>query len=428
MIVLEADLTWTKHGFEPGVRVAVDDSGRIASLGSPDLQTTHRLGGRALLPGFVNAHSHAFQRGLRGRGERFPSGAGSFWSWRDAMYGLIDGLGVTELRELSRRAFQEMVSAGITAVGEFHYLHHASGKLDWELDEVVLSAARDAGIRLVLLEAFYRTGGIGRPLAGVQQRFDSRSVSEYWRRVDALLGRLDPSRESLGAAPHSIRAASLDEIVEIHAEARSRGFVVHMHVGETVREILDCRAAYGLQPLELLTSRIDLDGGFTAVHGTHCPPSDLDVYFRSGANLCLCPLTEANLGDGVPPLLGVPSGQLALGTDSNARISFVEEMRWAEYAQRLVRQQRGALVDVGGEVARTLFHAATAGGARSLGLDAGVIEPGRWADFIEVDLGAQELEGWTADHLLEAFVFGASERSIASTWIAGRPRPTRERI
>jgi formimidoylglutamate deiminase len=425
VIVLEPDLTWTGNRFEPGLRVAVDENGRIAALtppdaGPPGLETTHRLRGRALLPGFVNAHSHAFQRGLRGQGERFSSGAGSFWTWREAMYGLVDGLGAPELRDLARGAFREMIAAGITTVGEFHYLHHTKGTFDWELDEAILTAAREVGIRLVLLEVFYRTGGIGRPLTGAQVRFDARSVAEYWRRMDALERRLDPSRQSLGAAPHSIRAASLEEIVQVCAEARARGLVVHMHVGETARETTDCRAAYGVEPLELLTSRLTLDRGITGVHGTHCPPPALDAFFQLGANLCLCPLTEANLGDGIPRLHRVPPGQLAVGTDSNARISIVEEMRWAEYGQRLAHQRRGALTDSTGEVARTVFLAATCGGARSLGVEAGAIEPGLWADFIELDLGSRELEGWTAGTLLESFVFGASERSIAGAWIAGR--------
>jgi len=343
------------------------------------------------------------------------------------MYALVDGLSASQLGDLSRRAFHEMIGAGITAVGEFHYVHHPHGSFEWELDEAILTAARDAGIRLVLLEAFYRTGGIGKPLTGAQRRFDSRSVAEYWRRMDSLQGRLDRSRESLGAAPHSIRAASLDEIVQVCAEARSRGLVIHMHVAETAQETTDCRAAYGQGPLELLTGRVEIDPRFTAVHGTQCPPAALEMFFRRGANVCLCPSTEANLGDGVPSLLAVPPGQLAFGTDSNVRISAVEDMRWAEYGQRLARRQRGALVDGAGEVARTLFHAATAGGARSLGIDAGAIAAGLWADFIEIDLGTEELEGWTVDTLLESFVFGGSERSIAGTWIGGKPRFVRER-
>jgi len=419
--VLEADLTWTGSRFESGVRVAIDAEGRIVDPSASAAPAAKRLVGRALLPGLVNAHSHAFQRGLRGRGERFPAGAGSFWTWREAMYGLVQTLGTSELRELTRQAFREMVGAGVTTVGEFHYLHHrAPGRVDWELDEAILDAARDVGIRLVLLQVFYRTGGIGKPLAGAQVRFDAGSVSEYWRQWDVLRSRLEGPRETLGVAPHSVRAATVEDLRIVHREARSRGAVVHMHVHETTREGADCREAYGLSPLQLLLERVEVGEGFTAVHGTHCAPTELDSLAQRGGTLCLCPLTEANLGDGIPRLGRIVPGQMALGSDSNARISLVEEMRWAEYGQRLAGERRGAIADDGGEVARTLFRAATAGGARALGVNAGAIEVGRWADFFELDLSSPELEGWTPETLLDSFVFGATERSIADTWIAGR--------
>lgn len=419
MTVFEADWTWTGARFERGVRVRVGPDGRIAALGALAEPVTERLSGRALLPGFLNVHSHAFQRGLRGQGERFPQGAGSFWTWREAMYALVGSLDAARLRALSAQAFREMLAAGITTVGEFHYLHHGRED-DWELDEAVLEAARETGIRLVLLQVYYRTGGIGKPLAGAQRRFDARSFEEFWRHADGLARRLDPARETLGAAPHSIRAASLEEIERVHAEARARKLVVHMHLEETSQEIADCRAAYGRTPMELVAASLDLDAGFTAVHGTHTGPDQLAFFLNSGANLCLCPLTEANLGDGTPALGRVPRVGLCLGTDSNARISMLEEMRWAEYAQRLAREERGALVDEEGEVARRLFAAATLGGARALGVRAGAIEVGAWADLVALDLGAPELQGWSADTLLESLVFGAGERALAGTWVGGR--------
>ncbi len=420
MTVLEADLTWTGARFESGVRVAIDPEGRITAVGALPEPPGERLRGLALVPGFVNAHSHAFQRGLRGRGERFPSGAGSFWSWREAMYALVDELDADKLRALSARAFREMLAAGITTVGEFHYLHHEKGGADWALDEAVLEAARETGMRLVLLQVYYRTGGIGKPLERAQQRFDGRSLEEYWRQLDALRARLDPARVTVGVAPHSIRAVDLDELVELHARARKRGLVVHMHVEETAKEIQECHAAHGRTPMELLAARLDLDAGFTAVHATHTAPEQLGFYLNSGASLCLCPLTEANLGDGTPVLGHVPRDGLCLGTDSNARISMLEEMRWAEYGQRLAREERGVLVDEHGEVARRLLAAATLGGARALGVRAGAIEVGAWADFVALDLAAPELEGWTNETLLESLVFGASERALAGTWVGGR--------
>ncbi len=421
MTVLEADLTWTGTAFEAGVRVPIDAAGRIASPGGSAEEPVRRLRDRALLPGFVDAHSHAFQRGLRGRGERFPAGAGSFWTWRDAMYALVDSLGSRALRELTRQAFREMLAAGITTVGEFHYLHHEQDGAGWELDDCVLDAARETGIRLVLLQVYYRSGGFGQPLRGPQRRFDGRSLGAYWEQMDALAGRLDGTRESLGAAPHSLRAVGLEELSALHAEARGRGLVVHMHVEETRKELEDCRAVHGRTPLELLLEHLELDRGFTAVHCTHGEPAALSAFLERGASLCLCPLTEANLGDGIPRLpQRLPRDALALGTDSTARISMIEEMRWCELAQRLAREERGRLAGPDGDVSRTLLAAATSGGARSLGVDAGALEPGRWADLVELDLSSDELAGWTPDTLLDSLVFGASERSLAATWVGGK--------
>jgi formimidoylglutamate deiminase len=419
MTVFEADWTWTGARFERGVRLEVAPDGRIAAVGALAAPAGERLAGQALLPGFLNAHSHAFQRGLRGQGERFPQGAGSFWSWREAMYGLVGTLDAARLRAISTQAFREMLAAGITTVGEFHYLHHGK-EGDWELDEAVLEAARLTGIRLVLLQVYYRTGGIGKPLAGAQKRFDARSFEEYWRHADALQRRLDPARETLGAAPHSVRALTLEDLERVHAEARARKMVVHMHLEETRQEVADCRAAYGRTPMELVAARLDLDAGFTAVHGTHTNPDQLAFFLNSGANLCLCPLTEANLGDGTPAFGRVPKDALCLGTDSNARISMLEELRWAEYAQRLAREERGVLVDEAGEVARRLLMAATLGGARALGVRAGALEAGAWADFVAVDLSAPALAGWTDETLLESLLFGASEAALSATWVGGR--------
>ena len=234
--VLEADLTWTGTGFEPRVQIAIGPDGRIEGVGALRRADATRLAGMALLPGFVDTHSHAFQRGLRGHGEGFPAGAGSFWTWREAMYALVGSLGRASLRALSARAFAEMRDAGITTVGEFHYVHHER-EGDFALDEAVLEAAAETGIRIVLLYCYYATGAPGRPLEGAQRRFATPSVPEFWRQVDRLAPSLDPATQTLGVAPHSIRAASPREIREIHQEATRRGLPFHMHVEEQRREI-----------------------------------------------------------------------------------------------------------------------------------------------------------------------------------------------
>ena len=424
--VIEADLTWTGRRFEPGLQVVVGEDGRIEAVTS-GRTPTDRHPRAALLPGFVNAHSHAFQRGLRGRGERFPAGAGDFWTWREAMYALVQRLDEPELFRLSVQAFEEMRDAGVTAVGEFHYLHHAGDGPDYELDRVVLEAASAAGIRIALLNAYYATGDIGLPLAPAQQRFRSSGVDEYWKQMDRLEPALDRRTQSLGAVAHSIRAAPVEDISALHAEARRRGLPFHMHVEEQRREIEECVAAYGLPPMRVLTETLDIGGNLTAVHCTHTAAEDLRRFLRAGGTVCVCPLTEANLGDGLPALEPAEdlAGRLSLGTDSNARISLIEEMRWLEYGQRLRTETRGALRGGEGEVAPTQLDAATAGGARALGLSAGRIEAGRWADLAAIDLDHPSLAGCDAEVLAEAIIGGADNGIVLCTYVGGRWRETR---
>jgi formimidoylglutamate deiminase len=450
---LAAELTWTGERFAEGVVVAVGDDGRIAAVhdaaGEEGIAgEIERLPRRALLPGFVNAHSHAFQRGLRGRGERFPTGAGSFWSWREEMYALVGALDGERLFDLSLAAFREMRAAGITAVGEFHYLHHEDADAaDFTFDEVVLAAAAAAPIRLVLLETYYATGGfgnagfgnagfgnagfgnaggIGRPLEAAQRRFACASPAAYWRQVDRLGDRLaGDGTQTLGAVAHSVRAAPPGDLAALHAEARRRGLVFHLHLEEQRREIEECVAAHGRRPIELLLA-LDPGPETTAVHCTHSEPGDLARFTAGGGNVCVCPLTEANLGDGIPPLAALLAAEpgarrsLCLGTDSNARISMVEEARWLEYGQRLAGERRGVLAAADGSLAPGLLAAATSGGARALGLPAGELAPGRWADLLLLDLDHPDLAGAGAETLLAAFLFGAGNGAVAATAVGGR--------
>ena len=437
LAAVEAELTWTGASFARGRRVEIGADGRIAAVPLAAAEGRESAGGRvlrlprrALLPGFVSAHSHAFQRGLRGHGERFPSGRGSFWSWREAMYGLVESLDTASFRDLCLQAFREMRTAGITAVGEFHYLHHhhvgANGE-DWAFDDLLVDAAAEAGIRLVLIETYYRTGGLGRPLEGGQRRFHTPSPDAYWRQVDRLTPRLDPRRQTLAAAVHSLRAASLDDLAAIHVEARRRGLPFHLHLEEQRREIEEVEAAYGARPMEVVLKTLGDLRGTTAVHCTHSDPGDLARYGALGGGVCLCPLTEANLGDGLADVAAMrrAGAPLSLGSDSNARISPVEEMRWLEYGQRLKTESRGALADDRGEVARVALAAATAGGAAALGLPAGSIEPGLWADLVALDLDAPTLAGATPETLLEALLFGAGDEAIAATCVGGEWRESR---
>jgi formimidoylglutamate deiminase len=418
--ILAADLTWTGAQFEAGVRIAIGADGRIAAVGRELAGEVERLRGRALLPGFVDVHSHAFQIGLRGRGESFPAGRGSFWSWREAMYELVESLTPERMKALSLRTFREMRRAGITTVGEFHYLHHADpAAADFALDAAVIEAARAAGIRLVLLASYYRTGGPGRPLEGGQKRFDGVSLDRFLAHVESLAHDLDPARESLGLAPHSLRAASPEEILALDREAARRGWPLHLHLEEQQREIEEVSSIYGRTPVELLLDALGAAGAHprTGIHLTHTQPEQLAELLGRGWIAGLCPLTEGNLGDGIPRLAEVaPPRPLALGSDSNLRISMLENLRWLEHGQRLRSERRGLLAE---RPAIELLRAATTAGADSLALPAGRIEAGAWADFAVVDLGHPALAEIGADELPEALVFGAPDDVVIATAVGG---------
>ncbi|HEX8154617.1 MAG TPA: amidohydrolase family protein, partial [Thermoanaerobaculia bacterium] len=303
--------------------------------------------------------------------------------------------------------------AGITAVGEFHYFHHGAAK--HALDEAILGAARDAGIRIVLLMTYYKTGGINQPLSPAQQRFATPSLSDFFAQLDALAKKLDTRTQSLGVAAHSIRGVPLEELQPLYLEARRRGMPFHMHVEEQCRELEESIAAYGATPLQLINERFASCEGFTAVHATHSDPAQLARFIEKGGSVCITPLTEANLGDGIPDvtaLLPHPD-RLSLGTDSNARISMLEEKRGLEYAQRLRSETRGVYRDANGRNAARLLQFATTSGARALGIDAS-------SDFIAVDLDAPAIAAAGDEHLLEAIVFGAGDDVIRSTIVNGR--------
>ncbi len=427
--VIEADQTWMGTTFEQGVRIAVNSDGKIETVHSgnePGPKTTERLRNRAIMPGFINVHSHAFQRNLRGEGDTFPANrigpGGDFWTWREAMYALVERLDAESIYDISLKCFREMLAAGMTTVGEFHYVHHDATGTGFALDSAVVNAAKDAGIRLALLQTYYRTGGIGKPLSGGQKRFAVHTTTDYWKQFDRLASGMDGKTQSMGVVAHSIRAASIEEIEELHAESRQRGLVFHIHVEEVLGEIADCVAAYSRRPMRLYLERLEIDQRFTAVHCTHTTSEDLQEFALRGGTMCLCPLTEGNLGDGIPklPAFTARDGRVAIGTDLNSRHDVFEELRWIEYVQRLNSQSRGVLRDEQGRVAPALLAFAHQNGARSLGLSAGAIAPGMHADFVEIDLSTRAMDGWQATSLGERLVFGAGDAEIAATWVGGQ--------
>jgi formimidoylglutamate deiminase len=334
------------------------------------------------------------------------------------MYQLVEGLDPDRFLALSTQAFREMRASGITTVGEFHYIHHTTGTHDFLYDRLILDAAREAGIRIVLLVAFYRTGGIGKPLNQAQRRCETVAPDVYWDHLDALASHLNPE-QTLGTVVHSIRATGLDDLAAVHARSLRRDLPFHIHLEEQRREIEECAAAYGRTPMRVLLDTIETARNVTGVHCTHTTPADRLAFLDAGGRACICPLTEANLGDGLPDLEGVPHGQLCLGTDSNARIDMWEEMRWLEYGQRLRHELRGVLREPGGQVARTALEIATASGAAALGVETGRMAPGAWADFSAVSLEAPALRWAEPEHLLETLMSGADGGAVVSTCVGG---------
>ena len=386
-----------------------------------------------LVPGFVNAHSHAFQRDLRGQGDRYPDGAGSFFTWRASMYALVDALDPERCRSISRRAFEEMLDAGITCVGEFHYVHHAADERH-ALDEAVVRAARDAGIRLVLLHADYVRGDFdGRDLEGGQRRFDTGSIDDYLASLDRIDALVTGPSETVVPIVHSTRAVPIDRIRRVAEEARRRGKVFHIHLEEVVAEIEACRAVHGCTPMRLLLEHGVVDRRTTAVHCTHSTAEDLADFARVGGGVCLCPNTEGNLGDGIPDLdaIRAAGAAVSIGTDLNSRIGPMEDLRWIEYVQRIRHRRRGSMVDSEGDVASPLLAAATRNGAASLGIDAGSIETGRLADLAAFDLAHRTLDAVDDRNLPAALVFGTGPEAMCGTcvggrWLRGGPPPRAE--
>ena len=411
-----------------GVALAIAQDGTCAGVGSPPpAAPVERLPGKLVLPGLVNAHSHAFQRLLRGRTQSAAPGRprDDFWTWRETMYRAASALDPDGLAVASRQCFVEMASSGITTVGEFHYLHHAPDGTPYqdplELALRVTSAARQVGLRIHLLRVGYARPGHDAPPEPRQQRFYDRTPDAFLAAVSALAQRVqtDPL-VTVGAAPHSVRAVPRSWLEEV---ARARPATVHMHVAEQPREVESCLAEHGRRPVELLHELGLLDDRFTAVHAVHLAPDE--VRFLSQSSVCACPLTERDLGDGIVPAdaLAAAGATLCIGTDGQVEIDPLGELRALEgdlrlqQGRRLVLPARGEGAD---SLARTLLDAATRGGARSLGLATGELAPGRAADLCAVDLTHPALLGAPDDGLLAAVVFSAPSSAVTDTWVQGQ--------
>jgi formiminoglutamate deiminase len=371
-----------------------------------------RLAGLTL-PGFANCHSHAFHRALRGRTQR---DRGTFWTWRETMYGVAEALEPDTYHALALAAYREMAAAGVTAVGEFHYLHHALDGRPYSepnaMGEAVVAAALEAGLRIALLDACYLSAGFGAEPQGVQRRFTDGAADVWAERVQALA--LDDPRVVVGAAIHSIRAVPARDLKTVATVFPDRP--LHMHLSEQQAENAACFDAYGLTPTGVLAQQGLLDERLSAVHATHLTGEDIALIGAAGSSVCFCPTTERDLADGIGPSreLAAAGARLTLGTDSHAVVDMHEEMRALELDERLRSGERGCWP------AGALIDAATGVGHASLGFaDAGRIAAGQWADLVTVDTASPRTAGAGATE--ETAVFAASASDITSVVASGRP-------
>lgn len=416
-------------GWAQDVRITVE-KGRIAQI-TPNADTQP---GDArvdtLLPALGNLHSHSFQRAMAGMTEFRTVGRDSFWTWRDLMYRFMDRLTPEQIEAIAALVFVEMQEAGYSSVGEFHYVHHQRGGAPYdalaELSLRVMAAAGETGIGLTHLPVLYTYGGAGKvPLDQGQLRFGN-DVDRFAELVqDARAGLSDlPDDARVGIAPHSLRATSPDDLSR--ALADHQGGPIHIHISEQPKEVKDIRTWLGARPVDWLLANAPVDDGWCLIHATHMTESETRAMAASGAVAGLCPITEANLGDGPfnGPTYLEAGGAFGFGSDSNINISLTEELRMLEYSQRLRDVARNVMVVGEGSVGATLYTGAARGGAQALGREAGEVAQGRLADLVAIDTTDPTLCALTPDQILDGLCFAAKDNVVTDLWSAGRHNVT----
>lgn len=411
-------------GWAGDVRVAID-GGRISTIetDAAALPGDERHG--CGLPGMPDLHSHAFQRGMAGLAEQRGPSADSFWTWRDIMYRFVERMTPDDVRAIAALAYMEMLERGFTRVGEFHYLHHDRGGAHFadiaEMSGAVAAAAAETGIGLTLLPVLYSHAGFGAQAPRPDQARFILNIDDYARLLEGADQVVTALPDAVvGIAPHSLRAVSPEQLRRLGPLAAGRP--VHIHIAEQVMEVEDCLAWSGRRPIEWLLDNVDVDDRWCLVHATHMTDSEATAMARRGAVAGLCPITEANLGDGlfpVPAFLDA-GGRLGVGSDSNVLIDAAEELRLLEYGQRLVRRERNVLArGAGRSTGADIYRAALAGGAVALGASAGVVL-GAPADIVSLDLRHASLEGRAGDAIIDGYIFAAGSRAIDCVWRHGK--------
>ncbi|WP_332770375.1 formimidoylglutamate deiminase [Phenylobacterium sp.] len=411
-------------GWADNVRLTLQ-GGRIVRVQDGVPREVHESANGPAVPGLPNLHSHAFQRGMAGLAEvRGPAGD-SFWTWREVMYRFLERLGPEEVEAIAAQAYVEMLEAGFTRVGEFHYLHHDRDGSPFadpaEMAARIAAAAGESGIGLTLLPVFYAHSGFGGadPTPG-QARF-VHDIDGFARLLEASRKAVaDLTGAVVGLAPHSLRAVTPGELSALVGLA-GKG-PVHIHVAEQTQEVQDCLAWSGQRPVEWLLANAPVDPRWCLVHATHVTLEEIADMARAGAVVGLCPITEANLGDGLflAPEFRQQGGRFGIGSDSNVLIDVAEELRTLEYGQRLARRNRNVMAaEPGDSTGAGLYRAALAGGAQALGVGAPRLAVGELADIVTLDAGHPALAARRGDALIDSWVFAGRQGVVDGVWRAG---------
>ncbi|MCB6177590.1 formimidoylglutamate deiminase [Rhodobacter sp. Har01] len=422
-MLLHAEQALLPEGWARDVRVRIV-AGRIAEVTPGAAPEGERVA--CLLPALANLHSHAFQRAMAGMTEARTAGQDSFWTWRALMYRFLDRLTPPDVEAIAAQVMVEMAEAGYAAVTEFHYLHHAPDGSAYadraEMAGRIAAASAETGLGLTLLPVIYERGGCdGRALTGGQRRFhnDPGGFGAMLEATSRHLKALPPDA-ALGVAPHSLRAVTPETLARV---AQMTLGPIHMHLAEQQAEVDEVLAATGARPVSWALDQLPLGPRWCLVHCTQMTPRETACLAATGAVAGLCPITEANLGDGIFDATGwrAGGGAWGVGSDSNILISLAEELRSLEYSQRLRDRARAVLAAADRSVGRTLWDEAARGGARAAGRASGAIAAGLWADLLAPDMAAPVLAGRRGDEILDGFVFCGTAGLVDRLWSAGRP-------
>ena len=359
-----------------------------------------------VIPGLCNAHSHAFQRALAGRTEqRSPAGQDNFWTWRERMYALAGRLNPDTLRAIAAQAYAEMLESGYTAVSEFHYLHDAAAHKD-AMFESIRDAAIESGVRLTYVPVLYERAGFDKPEPEPEQRRFALDLPSFLAHHERA-GKGANERIAVAIGVHSLRAVSRESLAAVAQAAHTADMPLHMHIAEQQREVQQCLEVYGRRPVQWLLENFDVGDRWCLVHATHMDVGETRQLAGTGAVVCLCPSTEANLGDGLFPLQDFlrAGGNIAIGSDSHITINPFEELRWLEYGQRLASQSRNIATLRHEHAGRELYTRVLQGGAQAGGMAQCGLDRGAPADLVVLDDDNPMLVGHSDDTLLDALVF-----------------------